>query len=1087
MGGKPSKQEEQKKEYTGQPEGTPYYDIQGCELAKMVSTNNKEIYDKYGGVIGISKILEVDLDKGICDESYSKRQEQFGKNRTPDAVIVPFWKIWFEALQDKTLIILIIAAIVSLILAFAVPNSVDKCLAKENEEDKELNTDWIEGVAILIAVLAVSLGGSASDYSKQKKFLALSQEEKDVGIKVIRNGENQKTSIFNLSVGDIVNLDVGDIIPADGIYIHGNDLRVDQASMTGESVAVRKTSENFSMMSGTKVTDGNGKMLVVAVGPNSLWGKTMEAVNQNKSAPTPLQENLDELAVKIGYLGMGCGALVFIVLTIYYIVSQFTHKDVLKADEEKGIIAGCLECNVTREDVMWNEYCEKYSFDWSSLTGLIDYFIIGVTIIVVAVPEGLPLAVTISLAYSMKQMFKDNNLVRHLKACETMSNCTNICSDKTGTLTENRMTVVNGWFGGIKMETRDQKVSIAKEYEELINMNISINSSPSTTLISENGEINVIGNKTEGALLMYVKERGVDYLEIRKRNENNIYQMFAFSSAKKRMNTLVWIDKPNTIRMFTKGAPEMILEKCQYYMNGQGEIKEITEEVRQELEECQVEWASKGYRTLSLSYKDMTPANRNNLEEKYEVANEEGSILLSLFGIEDPVRREVPGAVATCQRAGIIVRMVTGDNIATARSIAKQCNIISRENDIAIEGPKFAELTDEEIIEKLENLRVIARCSPQDKERLVKLLISQGEVVAVTGDGTNDVPALKAADVGLAMGIRGTDVAKQASDIVILDDNFQSIVNSVKWGRCVYDNIRKFLQFQLTVNISALALCVIGSIFIGESPLNALQMLWVNLIMDTMAALALGTEKPTDSLLDRKPFGRFDSLISNIMIRNIIVQTVYQLGIMLPIVFAGKYIPFLNSPCGFVKTVGHSGGEDFSKYCSGDNIGFKSINDVKNDTIELQTLVFNIFVFCQVFNEFNSRKVNGEHNVFSNLFTNFIFLTIIGVTIIIQTIIVQFLGILFDGVPFIPSQGQYGLSWQGWVLSLLLSCMTLVIGQISFFIPVPTSKPKKFKNQPSLLTKILCCGFCNKKDVKSSSSESSDDDDNLEKKSLLSN
>ncbi|EMH73509.1 plasma membrane calcium-transporting atpase, putative, partial [Entamoeba histolytica HM-1:IMSS-B] len=397
MGGKPSKQEEQKKEYTGQPEGTPYYDIQGCELAKMVSTNNKEIYDKYGGVIGISKILEVDLDKGICDESYSKRQEQFGKNRTPDAVIVPFWKIWFEALQDKTLIILIIAAIVSLILAFAVPNSVDKCLAKENEEDKELNTDWIEGVAILIAVLAVSLGGSASDYSKQKKFLALSQEEKDVGIKVIRNGENQKTSIFNLSVGDIVNLDVGDIIPADGIYIHGNDLRVDQASMTGESVAVRKTSENFSMMSGTKVMDGNGKMLVVAVGPNSLWGKTMEAVNQNKSAPTPLQENLDELAVKIGYLGMGCGALVFIVLTIYYIVSQFTHKDVLKADEEKGIIAGCLECNVTREDVMWNEYCEKYSFDWSSLTGLIDYFIIGVTIIVVAVPEGLPLAVTISL------------------------------------------------------------------------------------------------------------------------------------------------------------------------------------------------------------------------------------------------------------------------------------------------------------------------------------------------------------------------------------------------------------------------------------------------------------------------------------------------------------------------------------------------------------------------------------------------------------------------------------------------------------------------------------------------------------------
>ncbi|BFU21882.1 plasma membrane calcium-transporting ATPase putative [Entamoeba histolytica] len=1055
MGGKPSKQEEQKKEYTGDPNGTLYYSISGNELSEMITNKKDETFLQLGGANGIAKLLETDVDKGICDESYSKRQEQFGKNRTPDPVLIPFWKIWFDALKDKTLIILIIAAIVSLILAFVVPNSTDKCLANVTEEEKEFNTDWIEGLAILAAVLVASLGASISDYSKQKKFLALSKDEKDVKIKVIRNGEQQQISIFDLCVGDIVNLDVGDLLPADGVFVHGNDLRLDESDMTGESVAVKKSEKSFYMMSGTKVTDGNGKMLVVAVGPNSMWGKTMEAVNQNKTKPTPLQENLDNIALKIGYFGMAGGALVFIALTIYYIVSQFTHSDVLKADENNGIIAGCLECNVTREDPMWNEYCEKYSFDWSSLTVLIDYFILAVTIIVAAVPEGLPLAVTISLAYSMKQMFKDNNLVRHLKACETMSNCTNICSDKTGTLTENRMTVVNGWFGGIKMETRDQKVSIAKEYEELINMNISINSSPSTSLVEENGQINVIGNKTEGALLMYVKERGVDYLEIRKRNENNIYQMFAFSSAKKRMNTLVWIDKPNTIRMFTKGAPEMILEKCQYYMNGQGEIKELTEEVRQELEECQAEWASKGYRTLSLSYKDMTPANPNNLEEKYEVANEEGSILLSLFGIEDPVRREVPGAVATCQRAGIIVRMVTGDNIATARSIAQQCNIISRENDIAIEGPKFAELTDEEIIEKLENLRVIARCSPQDKERLVKLLISQGEVVAVTGDGTNDVPALKAADVGLAMGIRGTDVAKQASDIVILDDNFQSIVNSVKWGRCVYDNIRKFLQFQLTVNVSAVVLCIIGSVFVGESPLNALQMLWVNMIMDTLAALALGTEKPTDSLLDRKPFGRFDSLISFKMLRSILFQAAYQLIITLTIVFAGKYIPFLDAPCGFVKTVGHSGGEDFSKYCAGDNIGFKSINDVKTDTVELQTLVFNMFVFAQIFNLFNSRKVNGEHNIFERLFTNWYFLVICGGICICQIIIVQFLGILFDGVPFNPSQGQYGLSWQGWVLSIASTILTIVVGQISFFIPVPASKPKKFKKESaSLFSKI---------------------------------
>jgi len=410
---------------------------------------------------------------------------------------------------------------------------------------------------------------------------------------------------------------------------------------------------------------------------------------------------------------------------------------------------------------------------------------------------------------------------------------------------------------------------------------------------------------------MFAKAQDVDYLTVRKENENNIYQMFAFSSAKKRMNTLVWLDKPNTVRMYTKGAPEMILEKCTYYMNGNGETIELTDEVREELATCQRQWAEKGYRTLSLSYKDMQPADPNNLETKYDVANEEGSTLLCLFGIEDPLRPEVAGAVATCQRAGIIVRMVTGDNIATGSSIAKQCKIISQENDIAIEGPTFAKKSDEEVIEMLPYLRVIARCSPQDKERLVRLLKDQGEVVAVTGDGTNDVPALKAADVGLAMGLRGTDVAKQASDIVILDDNFQSIVNSVKWGRCVYDNIRKFLQFQLTVNVSAVGLCIIGSVFIGESPLNALQMLWINMIMDTLAALALGTEKPTDSLLDRKPFGRFDSLISPKLFRSIIVQTLFQFVIILPIVFAGKYIPFLHAPCGFVQTNGRGASDNF--------------------------------------------------------------------------------------------------------------------------------------------------------------------------------
>ncbi|EDS88659.1 plasma membrane calcium ion-transporting ATPase, putative, partial [Entamoeba histolytica HM-1:IMSS] len=496
--------------------------------------------------------------------------------------------------------------------------------------------------------------------------------------------------------------------------------------------------------------------------------------------------------------------------------------------------------------------------------------------------------------------------------------------------------------------------------------NTSLNSSPSTTLEEVNGQINVIGNKTEGALMMFSKSRGVDYKQLRK--EKEIYQMFGFSSLKKRMNTLVWEEKPTKVRMLTKGAPEMIILQCTHYMKSTGEIAELTDDVKNELAQRQAAWANKGCRTLALSYKDIAPKNLDNFDDLYEEADESGSILLAYFGIEDPLRVEVPEAVKTCQGAGIKVRMVTGDNIETARSIARQCNIISSDDDFAIEGPAFAKMSDEEIIEKIPSLSVIARCSPQDKKRLVLLLKKQGEVVAVTGDGTNDVPALKNAHIGLAMGIRGTDVAKQASDIVILDDNFKSIVNSVMWGRCVFDNIRKFLQFQLTVNVSAVGLCIIGSVFVGEAPLNALQMLWVNMIMDTLAALALGTEKPTKELLKRKPFGKYNSLLSPKMIRSILSQTLWQYACCLTIVFAGRYIPFLEAPCGFARTMNRSAGDDFSDVCatweketSGSGEMFKSYDNVKTDTITLQTLVFNTFVFCQVFNMFNSRKVNGEH------------------------------------------------------------------------------------------------------------------------------
>jgi len=817
-------------------------------------------------------------------------------------------------------------------------------------------------------------------------------------------------------------LDVGDVVPADGIFASGFDLRIDESDMTGEPVAVRKSEKDYRLMSGTKVTDGNGQMIITSVGLNSLWGKTQESLNQDKPRPTPLQELLDELAGQIGKLGMICAVIVFVILCIYWVIDAIYYEPILVCDNDP--------CKQWTDADKATHNCKMLGFNWMHITAVVDYLITAVTIVVVAVPEGLPLAVTISLAYSMQQMMADNNLVRHLKACEIMSNCSNICTDKTGTLTENRMTVVRGWFGGEIME-RDKPLDLngTKLGEEVYN-NISCNKSISSAVYEENGILKTIGNKTECALLGYCLKQKVDYEKRFEQLSGKTYQQFAFSSARKRMSTLVY-NEDKSIHMFLKGAPEAVLGSCSKYMKKDGSVVDLTDANRKELEEFQFSCADQGMRTLSLAIRDLQPKNPSNLEEKFEESPEEQCILLCVFGIEDPLRPEVKDAVASCHRAGITVRMVTGDNIATGRSIARQCKIVESDDDFCITGPEFAKLSDEEIDKLLPTLRVIARCSPQDKKRLVNRLILKGEVVAVTGDGTNDVPALKEADVGLAMGVRGTDVAKQASDIVILDDNFNSIVKAVMWGRCVYDNIRKFLQFQLTVNVVALALCVIGSITKMGSPLKALQMLWVNMIMDTLAALALGTEKPTPSLLNRKPFGRKASLISVNMLRNIIVQALYQLFVLLFLLYCGRYISFIGAPCGYVK---HG---DFGKYQCADG-KMHSVSDIEKDTLTIQSMIFNAFVFCQVFNEINSRKVNGETDVFENIFSNFMFVGIVGMTALVQSLIMIFAGPIFSVVSF-P-----GISVKQWIVCLILSGFTLVIGQISI----------RFLNE-SLLLKIF--------------------------------
>jgi len=907
---------------------------------------------------------------------------------------------------------------------------------------------------------------------------------------------------------------------------------------------------------------------------------------QTKDQETPLQMSLDQMAKLIGVFGISVAILTFVVLLIWWIVETATAdvKYECRQLDANGEHTGDWDmCVKPPENASLVDWCQPIN-PWSSAIKIVDFFITAVTIIVVAVPEGLPLAVTISLAYSMKQMFEDKNLVRKLKACETMSNCTNICSDKTGTLTENRMTVVGSWVAGNKWTSnirkskksdddeglseeekkkRDEerrhklfaefdkqgdgcfglckpkkkkavaaadgasvemeeskKVKVdAPEYSEtikdILDVSFSMNSGQTSNFMVEKRKIDedvdevaeilvTTGNKTECALLMHLQLCGRDYHATREKNASEVYQTFPFASARKRMSTLMWKDHENGIlRMHIKGAPEIIMGRSLYYLEDDGKggeptIKALTQDKRDEMMNQLREWAGQGLRTLCIGYRDFkaptdaSPVNPETLGvdgiEKYEcefvkkhkeimaqLAKEEkkdtpdgeenapanvtsplglgpfdepiachkedgvwkfdespdsGIIIVALMGIEDPVRPEVPPAVELCQMAGVKVRMVTGDNIMTASSIARQCKILTCD-DGAIEGPVFAKLTDDEIRARLDKIDVIARCSPFDKQRLVQLLIGEGEVVAVTGDGTNDVLALKAADVGLAMGIRGTDIAKQASDIVILDDNFKSIVRSVMWGRNVYDNIRKFLQFQLTVNFAALFIVFIGAVADHGAPLKAIQLLWVNLIMDTLAALALGTEKPTGQLLNRKPFGRYDCLLSPHMIRFIAVQGAYQIIVLLVLLFAGNKIGFLGVKCAY-KVMPEGFDARFDTPEDGCTAAV-----IKKDEVALQTIIFNAFVYCQVFNEINARRVNGERNVYKGLFSNAMFVGIMLLIGVGQALLVVFTGQFMSVTPF---PGINGIQW---LTSLVLGAITLPLGLLATFIPVPQRKPRK--------------------------------------------
>eukprot|EP01028_Stygiella_incarcerata_P011818 TRINITY_DN690_c0_g1_i1.p1 TRINITY_DN690_c0_g1~~TRINITY_DN690_c0_g1_i1.p1 ORF type:complete len:629 (+),score=157.29 TRINITY_DN690_c0_g1_i1:1464-3350(+) len=595
----------------------------------------------------------------------------------------------------------------------------------------------------------------------------------------------------------------------------------------------------------------------------------------------------------------------------------------------------------------------------------------------------------------MKKMMEDNNLVRHLSACETMGGATNICSDKTGTLTENRMKVTEGWFANVKYPSVPDVDKLGAPFVENLALGIAVNSKANVTY-TEEGQSVFQGNKTECALLdMCVKGFHRDYHHFRVEQKPLIRQVYTFSSARKRMSTLLRVEHgADEFVLFCKGAAEIVLSMCSHYASESGVELPMSDEKRAELNTVIEDMARRGLRTICLARRDFSEDGGDAWEDM-ENTPEVDMTVMAIVGIKDPLRKEVYGAVAQCARSGITVRMVTGDNPLTAEHIARECGILT--DGIYLDGKTFRNMDPVERDKILPRLQVLARSTPSDKFILVNRLRALGEVVAVTGDGTNDAPALKEADVGLSMGLSGTEVAKEASDIVILDDNFASIVKAVLWGRSVFENIRKFLQFQMTVNVVALVVTLVAALAQRNLPLTAVQLLWVNLIMDTFAALALATEPPHPSLLDRKPYGRFDPLITSIMIRNVAGQSIFQLAVLLTLLFVGQ-----------------------------------DIFSTDAQSMHHNTIIFNTFVMCQLFNEINSRKINDENNIFENIFKSSLFMIIWFLTIVVQVLIVTFGGSFTQ---------TYPISFVEWLACIGIGAVGIPVGFLVRLVPVKPRKP----------------------------------------------
>lgn len=868
---------------------------------------------------------EMDIDKnkriGLTDEQVKQSREQHGKNVLTPPQRTSLWKLYLDKYRDPIIQILLVAAFVSLILAF-------------------IEKNFMETIGIFVAVFLATTVGFYFERDAAKKFNLLTALSEEQPVKVRRNGKVMEIPRHDVVVGDVVLVEVGDEVPADGELIVCNDLQINESALTGEPVAEKSLEGGGDgayprnvILRSTMVMNGRGEFVVTAVGDATEIGKVAKKSTEQTSVETPLHMQLDKLAKMISKVGSVVSVAAFFIFLIHDILTN----------------------------PAWGG---KDYFYMAEI--VLKYFMMAVTLIVMAVPEGLPMAITLSLALNMRRMLKSNNLVRKLHACETMGAVTVICTDKTGTLTQNKMQV-----SALELKLGD---------EALLDTAIALNST------AELNDGKPIGNPTESALLLWLDAQGKDYEELRK--QVNVLKQLPFSTERKMMATLAEVD--GATYLFVKGAPEIVMKKC------------IIEDrmQRQSVEELD-EWQHKAMRTLAFAYKKIEASimrtSRTSTAEVVALLDANDLQLQAIAAIADPIRPDVPAAVQECRHAGIEVKVVTGDTAATALEIGKQIGVFEDEpenigadgsltslDQQMITGEQWEALSDEEAYERAKDIRVMSRARPTDKQRLVAMLQKRGEVVAVTGDGTNDAPALHYAHVGLSLG-SGTSVAKEASDMTLLDDSFKSIANAVMWGRSLYRNLQRFLFFQLVVNVAALLLVLGGSVIGTEMPLTVTQILWVNLIMDTFAALALASLPPSHEVMKDKPRKASDFIINK--------------SIGFGILFCG-IVFFLVM---FALLV----------YCERRGKGGVDVHEL--------TMFFTTFVMIQFWNLFNAKALMSHHTAFRHFLKDKGMILVLVLVLVGQWIIVTFGGEMFRTTP---------LSLHEWLLIICSTSVVLWAGEL---------------------------------------------------------